>query len=264
LIIDGSILARNIGTNEVIANTANIKDGIITNAKIVSLSVNKLTAGTITSKDIVLAVSDGSGDVAIRAGKTDFTNSESGFILGIDDSDGNKAKFYIGNSSNYLNWDGSSLSIRGSLNADDIITGTLNVDRITAGAITTSKLSANAATMPVSAYTSGSISCPYSSGWVNIQSVSITTIGGTVSIIASCLATGNSYAQFRVRRGGTTIWETGGWAIIAMSYPVIISFAITDSPGSGSNTYYFDCYGYGDQYKVACSCRSLVLLESRR
>jgi len=46
---------------------------------------------------------------------TDFTNTQSGFILGIDDSDSDKAKFYIGNSSNYLNWTGSALNITGSI-----------------------------------------------------------------------------------------------------------------------------------------------------
>jgi len=50
LLVDGSILARSIGTNEIIANSANIKDAIITNAKIASLDVSKLTAGTVTSK----------------------------------------------------------------------------------------------------------------------------------------------------------------------------------------------------------------------
>ena len=72
LIIDGSILARNIGTNEVIANTANIKDSIITgakikdatittakiqdaaitNAKIASLDASKITSGYISADRI--------------------------------------------------------------------------------------------------------------------------------------------------------------------------------------------------------------------
>src|SRR5690606_29697481 len=37
------------GTNEIIAFTANIKDAIITSAKIASLSANKITGGTITA-----------------------------------------------------------------------------------------------------------------------------------------------------------------------------------------------------------------------
>lgn len=78
-----------------------------------SLVVSKLAAGTISSKAITLAVTAGSGDSYIGAGKTDFTNTDSGFILGIDDSDSDLAKFYVGNSTQYLNFDGVDLSSTG-------------------------------------------------------------------------------------------------------------------------------------------------------
>jgi len=77
-----------------------------------ALSVAKLTTGTITSKTITLAVSDTNGDVYIAAGKSDFTNTDNGFILGIDDSDANKAKLYIGDSSYYFNWTGAGLTLK--------------------------------------------------------------------------------------------------------------------------------------------------------
>ena len=103
------VTANLVGANEIIANTANIKNLVVTNAKINDLAVSKLTAGSITSKAITLAVAAGTGDSYIAAGKTDFTNTENGFILGIDDSDSDRAKFYIGDSINFLNWDGQSL-----------------------------------------------------------------------------------------------------------------------------------------------------------
>ena len=110
--IDGAHdLAWNAIANQVIGS-AYIQNLAVLDAHIANLSVSKLTAGTITSKVIVLDVAGGSGDAAIRAGKTDFTNTESGFILGIDDSDDDKAKFYIGGTDSYLNWTGSSLAIR--------------------------------------------------------------------------------------------------------------------------------------------------------
>jgi len=103
----------NASANMVIG-TAFILDAAIVNAKIADCSVSKLTAGTITSKTITLSVSDGSGDSYIAAGKTDFTNvGTAGFILGIDDDDSNLAKFYIGNSSYYLNWTGTGLTVQG-------------------------------------------------------------------------------------------------------------------------------------------------------
>lgn len=90
-----------------------MQDAAIGTAKIRNLIASKILAGTITSQSIYLAVVDGKGDVFIAAGKTDFDNTEDGFILGLDDSDGNKAKFYIGNILNYFNWDGSNLLING-------------------------------------------------------------------------------------------------------------------------------------------------------
>ena len=114
-ILVDNLVANATATNEFVSNTAQIANAIITNAKIADLAVSKLTTGTITSKEITLAVTDNTGDSKIQAGKTDFTNTENGFILGIDDSDANKAKLYIGDSTYYLNWDGSALTVKGKV-----------------------------------------------------------------------------------------------------------------------------------------------------
>lgn len=86
-----------------------------------ALGVEFLSAGTITSKSITLAVSGGTGDVEIRAGiaSGDFDNSgaASGFILGIDDSDSDTAKFYFGAPEEYIEWDGTSLTVSGDIKA---------------------------------------------------------------------------------------------------------------------------------------------------
>jgi hypothetical protein len=84
--------------------TAQIKDASITDAKIVTLGVNKLTAGTITSKTITLA---GAG-CYIASGKTLYDNTQTGFILGVDVA---TPKFYIGSTTKYMNWDGTSLTV---------------------------------------------------------------------------------------------------------------------------------------------------------
>lgn len=72
--------------------------------------------GSNFSGTITLSIADGQGDCYIATGKTDFTNTDNGFILGIDDSDSNKVKFYLGNSTNYFNWDGTNLIINVSSN----------------------------------------------------------------------------------------------------------------------------------------------------
>lgn len=133
------LTANAASTNEFVSNTAQIKNAIITNAKITALAVDKLTAGTITSKIITLATAGGA-DCAILAGKTAFDNVSTGFILGIDDA---TPKFYIGSSTKYMNWDGAALTIRGTLNADDMVAGTLSVDRIGATSIAVAKLAAD-------------------------------------------------------------------------------------------------------------------------
>jgi len=102
------IAANAASVNEFISNTAQIKDAIITNAKIASLDVGKLTAGTVVSKAITLSFTEGAGDCYIAAGKTDFDHDESGFIMGIDDSDSNKVKLIIGTPTEYLMVDGST------------------------------------------------------------------------------------------------------------------------------------------------------------
>lgn len=50
----------------------------------------------------------------LQNGKTKFDNSEEGFILGADKG---LAKFFIGDTSNYLNWDGTTLTISGAFTA---------------------------------------------------------------------------------------------------------------------------------------------------
>jgi len=117
---------------------AKIANLTITDTQIGDMSVGKLTAGSITSKAITLAIAAGTGDSKIQAGKTDFTNLENGFILGIDDDDGDKAKFYIGDATNNLNWDGTNLIINGSTWS---LTGSGNVSGFTR--ITTSTASVN-------------------------------------------------------------------------------------------------------------------------
>ena len=120
LLTVNNIAANSASTNEFISNTAQIKDLIVTNAKINDLAVSKLTAGTITSKIITLAINEGAGDVYIGAGKTDFVTTGAGFILGIDDSDSNLAKFYLGDTAQYLYWDGIGLNISGTLSVTTV------------------------------------------------------------------------------------------------------------------------------------------------
>jgi hypothetical protein len=94
------------------------------------MSVGGLTSGTISSKTITLALTGITDDCYINYGKTDFTNTDSGFILGIDNSDSDRAKFYIGDSTYYLNWTGVALNINGA-----VIDGTSTIGGRTASTL---------------------------------------------------------------------------------------------------------------------------------
>lgn len=117
-----AITAQKIGANEIITQNANIANGVIVNAHIANLNADKIKAGTIESEGIVIAVSAGSGDGYI-AGKSsgatfDFGNWQvnGGWMIGIDDSDADKAKFFVGNSGgNYMKFDGSNVSVVGTI-----------------------------------------------------------------------------------------------------------------------------------------------------
>ncbi len=113
-IVAGSITANELAAGSVTATKISVSNLAAINADMGtitagSIGVNLLTAGTITSKAITLAISAGTGDVKIQAGKTDFGDTTSGFILGMDDSDSDKPKFEIGDSANYLTYDGTTL-----------------------------------------------------------------------------------------------------------------------------------------------------------
>ena len=101
----------------------------IAGAYIISLGVDKLTAGTITSKAITLALTPGGGDVALKAGKTDFGDTTSGFILGIDDSDSDKPKFEMGDATRYINMSDGVISLSDALIVTDYVADD-NITRI--------------------------------------------------------------------------------------------------------------------------------------
>lgn len=113
----------------------NVKDGEITADKLSVTTLSAITAdlGTITAGDITL---DDEGFIR-TSGKDNYADTTPGIFFGYD---GGAYKLNIGSSTKYLTWDGSSLTIRGTLNASDLTTGTLSVDRIAAGSITATQL----------------------------------------------------------------------------------------------------------------------------
>jgi hypothetical protein len=122
VLADEAVTASKVTTGELITLAAQIKDATIVDAHIANLSVSKLTAGTIASQAIALATTVSQGDVYIAGGNNiEFTywtggDDEGGaVILGIDQSDGNKGKFFAGNyyTNKYLRFDGENTDATG-------------------------------------------------------------------------------------------------------------------------------------------------------
>ena len=97
-----------------VVNTGNIVDLAVTDGKINTLTVSKLTTGTLDAQTITLANAG-----AIMQGKTSYADSDAGFWLG---EGGVNALFNIGDATEFFKWTGSGIYMSGS------ITGTLSAD----------------------------------------------------------------------------------------------------------------------------------------
>ena len=96
-----------------------------------ALAVEYLSAGTISSKAILLGVTGGTGDSYIAGGNNlDLANWRGGdanggaIILGLDDSDDDKGKFFAGNYSTtqYIQYDGDEFFLNG-ISLDEVVRG---------------------------------------------------------------------------------------------------------------------------------------------
>jgi len=103
-----------------------IKDATITSAKIDDLSASKISSGTITI--------DNNNDIAIRQGKSSYYGTANGFWLGRLNG---SAAFNLGNNTDYVKFNGSTLEITGA--------------SINTASIGTLQLAGNAVTVPVGA-----------------------------------------------------------------------------------------------------------------
>ena len=142
-------------------------------------------------------------------GKT-YGGATAGFFLGYT---GGQYKFDIGNSSRYLRWDGSNLTIQGTIYATAgsfsgslIVGGTVTAAKLAADSVTASKIAAGNVTagkLAANAVTAGTIAANAIVA-NNIQALQITAekiVGGAVTQTVNTLTTGN----VAVSTGWTTI-----------------------------------------------------------
>lgn len=134
--------------------------------------------------------------------------------------------------------DGVSTPSTIKLAADKI---TLNGNVIITGTLQTAQLASNAATKASSIYTSGII-YPNQNGETTIQTLPVTTSGGTVVINASAALTtsfiegGSNYCNQAVtlKRGATTIYYAN---MVRNPGSIPYSFTLSDTPSAGTYSY---------------------------
>lgn len=150
---------------------------------------------------------------ALVAGKLGFNNNQAGYILGIDSTD-SKAKLYIGNTTSYINWDGTNLTIVGglsvsSLNIPDSTTAnSFHVDT-SGNAWWGTNVATGYATAPASILNTGAAT--FSNVTITGGSVATSTFSGTISLSnINVAAQGWSQTSaFTITDADTIAWGAG-------------------------------------------------------
>ena len=107
------------------------------NADYLTPELRNLFSEGISAKSIIsgeLAAALEQVQEALKSGKTAFSITQPGYILGIDPADG-LAKFYLGNSTNYMFFDGNTLQITGGTVVGDVGGFIVTANALTGGAL---------------------------------------------------------------------------------------------------------------------------------
>lgn len=110
-------------TSGTFTGAVNASSGNITGALTVK---DTITVGTASNNGAIkLYGNSGTGGKIHTSGKESFTDGTGGFFLGYDGDE--QYDLFLGDNNNHIKWDGSAstMTIRGTLNADDINAGTL-------------------------------------------------------------------------------------------------------------------------------------------
>jgi len=160
--------------------------------------------------------------------------------------------FALGNSTTNISFNGTQMTLNGNV-------------------VATANINLNAVNVPVSAFTSGSVSRGLADTWVDVQSVSITTSGQKVYIafsaqVIGCTVVGESTIDFympvfRLLRNTDVIY-TGFYTP---------SFSFTEQPAAATYTYYVQMIAQSGNFPrspegstVLASARSLFVMEVKR
>jgi len=289
LLVTGSITGTKIAAGTVEASNikaatieaSNIKLGTITAAQIAenTISANRIIEGAITgtyisnnaiSTDHILANAITGGKIA--AGEIDTDHLAALSI--------STAKLQVGSVDDTIIANGAVTTQKvyaGAITAthigtNEIIANAANIkDAVITGGkignlqVDTLQLKGNAVTVPVSAYTAGTINCDAGSNpGVTIQSVTLTVSGNNPVFINCSFMVEGADSHYHLLRGSTYLYSADAYYtedIYENTIPVPHAFSYTDTPSGGTYTYYLKVNGGSS---TNATCRSLFAMEVKK
>lgn len=261
----GAVSADQIAANAIVATK--IATNAITSDKILAgaIQTDKIAANSITGG---LIAASGVITIAAQINDAVITNAkiENGAITTAKIGDAQITTAKINDAAITTAKIGTAAITSAKIGDAQITTakiGTAQVETLT--------IAGNAVTVPVSAFTSGSVSRGLADTWVTVQSVSITTSGQKVFISFSsqpigCTVVGESSTDFympvfRIVRNSTVIYD-------GFFTP---SFSFTEQPVAGTYTYYVQMIAQAGNFPrspegstVSASARSMLVMEVKR
>lgn len=224
-----NFLNRNLFDLGQIADTPPLMQNVFTNAA---------SPQNILSGELISEFAQKAG--TLFNGKTTFDNTIAGYILGIDSSD-SLAKFYIGNTTNYLNWNGTTLTVTGSLVVDSLDipdTVTANSFHVNStgdtwwGATTLGAAVASITSAGVATFVSGAIG-GFTIGATTLTATNLTLTSGAVNVANIAVGTGANLAGLNSANAGTDI---AIWAGATFANRATAPFNVTAAGGvTGTN-----------------------------
>lgn len=252
-IVDGTITTAKIGDAQI--SGAKIANATITDANIANLSAGKISAGS-------LAISWNGGSV--YSNKTWYGGAP-GFWFG---SSGGVAYMDIGNSTNYLRWDGSQLLVGGNI----IATGNIQDGAVTSQHVVESSDVSLGRNVPSTWSSGASYNAATLSNVVTTGKQVVIIPRGSLDASVFCNLTTDTLAIYAYRDATlvSTLFSQlllpgGGGATVKVS--TSIGGFVTDTPPAGTYTYYLRVYircvgATGDWVKVVSP--GLFTLECKR
>lgn len=131
--------------------------------------------------------------------------------------------------------------------------------------VSTLKIEDQAVTIPVSAFTSGTLGSINSE--TTIQTASITSTGAPIAIIVSAesgIDTGTANdVTYKIKRGATTLYTSDSYDF-PNNQSLPFAAAIADTPGAGTFTYTLTANETGGGGTNFAKNRSIILLETKK